>query len=238
MARPIWKAPRRGEPVILILALALLLLLGLYWHRDQVAGHFGVPEWLQPGPSCQVPLRISTADQNDNGRPDALDYVNGARAEVKRGTRYDGGYYSQGYPPPGVGACTDVVWRAFKEAGYDLKNLVDEDIRLHPDRYGSTGQDPDPNIDFRRVKNLQVFFQYHGQSLTTRLIAEDVDNLVQWQPGDIVVFAPPKEHIGIISDHRLRNGIPLVIHNAGPRASEADVLSYWPTPILYHFRFP
>lgn len=191
---------------------------------------------FNPGSRVEVPLLISPQDQNANQIPDAIDLVNGARREVERGTIYDASYYAKGYPPEGRGACTDVIWRAFREAGYDLKAMLDEDIKANPEVYGSTGKNPDPAIDFRRVKNLQVFFSCYGQELTSEVIERNIENLKQWQPGDIVIFASPYEHIGVVSDQRLKNGIPLVIHNGGPRASETNALQLWPSPILYHFR--
>lgn len=187
---------------------------------------------------CDVPQLLSAQDQNQNGLPDSIDIVNGARQEVAKGTVYDGSYYQGGYPPEGKGACTDVIWRAFKTAGYDLKKMVDKDIKSIPQVYGATGRKPDPSIDFRRVSNLQVFFKRHGQELTTEIIPNNVDNLTNWQPGDIVVFGLPLEHIGIISDQRGRDGVPLMIHNCGPKASEDNYyLLNWPSKITHHFRF-
>lgn len=190
---------------------------------------------LRPG--LEIPLTIEDRDENQNGAPDALDFVAGARREAANGTLYDAGYYA-GYPPEGRGACTDVIWRAFREAGYDLKKMVDEDIREAPEAYGTTGSRPDPNIDFRRVSNLVVFFRRHARKLTTTVKPGDSENLVEWQPGDIVVFGPPYEHIGIISDQRRPDGVPLLIHNAGPRAAEKDHLLRWPSKITHHFRYP
>ncbi len=197
----------------------------------------GIKNYIIPSPRCEIPLQISSYDENKNKVPDALDFVKGARQEVEGRTRYDGSYYQQGYPPEGRGACTDVIWRAFRQGGYDLRAMVDEDIQEVPAAYGQTGQNPDSCIDYRRVQNLQVFFQRHGQVLTTEIKPGDEANLINWQPGDIVVFAPPKEHIAIISDQRRRDGVPLIIHNAGPWASEVDYLQSWPTDIIYHFRF-
>ena len=190
------------------------------------------------GSKCHVHTIVSSSDNNHNSVPDALDIIAGAREEVQRRTAYDASYYPDGYPPEGRGACTDLVWRALAKAGYNLKSMVDEDIRVNPAAYGITGQQPDPNIDFRRVTNLAVFFQRHAQRLTTEVKPGDASNLVHWQPGDIVVFGPPSEHIGIISDRRRRDGVPLVLHNAGPWATEADCLLRWPSKITHHFRFP
>ena len=38
-------------------------------------------------------------------------------------------YYSGGYPPDSEGVCTDVIWRALKNAGYSLKDMVDADMQ-------------------------------------------------------------------------------------------------------------
>ena len=222
-------------------AIALVaLFLILFFNRSAIFRYINnleIRDFSIFEPRCEVPLQISSHDENRNEVPDALDFVAGARQEVERRTRYDGSYYQAGYPPEGRGACTDVIWRAFRQGGYDLRAMVDEDIRMALDEYGKTGQHPDSAIDYRRVQNLQVFFQRHGQVLTTALKPGDKGNLIEWQPGDIVVFSAPKEHIAIISDRRRRDGVPFIIHNAGPWASEVDYLQSWPSPIVYHFRF-
>lgn len=229
---------RRLFRVILFIGFILIILLTFFGRYILCFFNYSpIFTKVALGKKVTVPLKISLQDKNKNNIPDALDIVNGARQEVEDGTVYDSSYYGQGYPPPGKGACTDVIWRALKSVGYDLRQMVDEDIRKAPAEYGATGKSPDSAIDFRRVRNLQVFFRRHAQTLTTEIKPRDVDNLVEWQPGDIVVFAPPTDHIGIISDRRRRDGVPLVIHNAGPKASEGDILENWPTKIIYHFRF-
>ncbi len=105
--------------------------------------------------------------------------------------------------------------------------LVGEDIKRDAEAYGIT--EPDSSIDFRRVVNLNVFFKRNAASLTT-----DIHQIDQWQAGDIVVW---KHHIGVISDHRNKNGIPFVIHHANPiQASyEEDILAIW-GEIIGHYR--
>lgn len=157
---------------------------------------------------------------------------------MKRAPRYRSEYYAGGYPPVHEGVCTDVIWRAFRDAGYDLKVMVDADIRAHLPAYWRVEGSPDANIDFRRVPNLDVFLKRYAQILTTEIIPGDVENLAQWQPGDIVVWDRPIEHIGIISDRRRKDGVPYVLHNAGPVASEADILQVWRSKLIGHYRFP
>jgi hypothetical protein len=223
-----------------VLAVAVLLAAALaVGFGPRLMRHLSLPGYLPPvplGQKCQVPLRISLHDENRNGIPDALDLVAGARQEVTRHTLYSSFYYQGGYPPEGWGSCTDLVWRAFRQAGYSLKDMVDQDIKDAPEAYGATGKHPDSNIDFRRATNLDVFFRRHALSLTTRLLPGNVSNLVEWQPGDIVIFGNGG-HIGIISGRRRPDGVPLLIHNTGPWATEGDYLLRYPSPITGHYRF-
>lgn len=166
-------------------------------------------------------------DFDGDGLDDYADLLKGAKKEAKNHPRYDGAYYRGGYPPEEIGVCTDVVWRSFREAGYSLKEMVDRDIAAHPARYPHA--EPDPNIDFRRVKNLLPFFRAYGKELTT-----DIDRIDQWQPGDIVIFNNAG-HIGMVSDLRNSNGQPYIIHNGGQYKREEDYLPR--ADITAHFRF-
>lgn len=186
----------------------------------------------------KVPRVLSNHDQDNDGIDDLEDIVLGARAEVERGPVYKSAYYRGGYPPKTEGVCTDVIWRAFKDAGYDLKKMVDRDIAANVKAYPRVGGRPDPHIDFRRVPNLTSFFSRHAQSLPIEIKPGNIENLAMWQGGDIVVFGKPYPHIGIISDKRRPDGVPLLIHNGGPRPDENDYLLSWPSPITHHFRFP
>jgi uncharacterized protein YijF (DUF1287 family) len=114
--------------------------------------------------------------------------------------------------------------------------MVDRDISEGPSAYGAADAHPDPNIDFRRKTNLDVFFKRHALSLTTQVLPGNVTNLVEWQPGDIVIFGNGN-HIGIISDRRRSDGVPLLIHHVTPLATEGDYLLRYPSPITGHYRF-
>ena len=163
----------------------------------------------------------------------------GARQEARQGTRYDASYASIKYPggdvPSDRGACTDVVIRAFRNAGIDLQQLIHEDMKKdfnsYPPKWGLTK--PDSNIDHRRVPNQIQFFKTYGESLTL----EVEGHLDEWKWGDVVYwrFADGRDHCGIISDRTTRSGIPLVIHNAG-LAREENSLLRW--EITGHFRYP
>lgn len=171
---------------------------------------------------------LSDADFNENGVDDYTDILLGARADAKNHPTYNGAYYEGGYPPDDIGVCTDVVWRAFKNAGYSLRDMVDQDIKARSESYPKV-EKPDNNIDFRRVRNLRIFFEEHAISLTL-----DINEIAEWQPGDIVIFEDDK-HIGIISDKRNKDGQPYVIHNGGQPNREEDYLRK--STVTGHYRF-
>lgn len=168
----------------------------------------------------------SNVDYDKDGIDDFSDLMLGARAYIETTPIYKSEYYNGGYPPDGIGVCTDVIWNAFKSAGYSLKDLVDKDISNNLKSY-PTIDIPDSNIDFRRVKNLKIFFDRNAKSLTL-----DPKRIHQWQPGDIVIY--PK-HIAIVSDKRNGKGIPYIIHNAGQPILEEDALTK--RKIIGHYRW-
>ena len=183
-----------------------------------------------------VPDESSKVDKNANGIADPIDIVNSARKEAQQKTTYVDAYYVGGYPPDGEGVCTDVIWRGFKGIDVSIKDLIDNDIKSNMAEYKGLNGKPDPNIDFRRVLNQDVFFKKNCISLTKEFKVDDINNLKEWQPGDIIVFIEGYEHIGIISDRRDEYGIPYVIHNSHPCASEAK-LSWFHNPIHGHYRW-
>lgn len=184
-----------------------------------------------------VPTLQSPNDQDGDGIDDYTDIVESARAQIGVIKGYDVSYYSGGYPPENTGACTDVLWRALEGAGYDLKTMIDEDMQNNGHLYP---KEHDPNINFRRTQNVEVFLERHIESLTTEVIPGDAENLSQWQGGDIVTFAQIPGglwHTAIVSDKRRRDGVPLLIHNHGRGVLENDFLLDWPAQITGHFRW-
>lgn len=174
---------------------------------------------------------ISKTDYDNDGIDDYTDILQGAKIEAENKPIYKSAYYSGGYPPDNEGVCTDVIWRALKNAGYSLKDTVDEDIKNNVDKYPRVDGKPDSNIDFRRVPNLKVYFERNQINLTT-----DLSKIEEWQPGDIVVFG--SSHIGIISDKRNKKGIPYLLHNGGQPLREEDILEVYNKykPITGHYR--
>ncbi len=197
-------------------------------------GLFIIPTVLfRKGPYTAEELGIehitSSLDSDSDGIDNYTDMMLSARKYISQNPRYESKYYAGGYPDDGSGVCTDVIWQAFMGAGIDLKALIDEDIKASLSSY-ETIERPDPNIDFRRVRNLKAFFERHARSLTI-----DINEVAEWQPGDIVVLDP--SHIAIVSDKRNRKGIPYIIHHSPLGAVEADDMYLYKSSVIGHYRF-
>lgn len=198
------------------------------------------PASLAPAPVASASGRVAPAPGPDT-RPQAPSHVlvRAARRRTLLQEKYDPTYFSIAYPggdvPNDRGVCTDVVIRAYREAGVDLQVLVHEDMarnfRSYPQLWGL--RSTDRNIDHRRVPNLQRFFERQGAGLPVTTDARD------YRPGDLVTWMLPGNlpHIGIVSDRRAAQGErPLILHNIGAGTSEDDILFSY--PITGHYRFP
>jgi uncharacterized protein len=161
-----------------------------------------------------------------------------ARSQIGITTAYDPAYSRIAYPmgdvPQTRGVCSDVVIRAYRKAGIDLQQLVHEDMQKHFSAYPKIWglKKADPNIDHRRVPNLEVFFKRQGKSLT------DLQTADSFRSGDIVSWRLNNglAHVGIVSDKTsLFGSRPLVIHNIGQGTQEEDVLFSW--RIVGHYRW-
>ena len=197
--------------IIGIITILLIIILPEYTYNN---GYFNIENY------------VSNIDKDNDFIDDQTDILNNAKEYIKTKPKYKSKYYSTGYPNDEYGVCTDVVGFALKEAGYDLMTLVNQDIKLHKERYNI--KIIDKNIDFRRVNNLNIYFKYNSISLTL-----DPKEITKWQGGDIVVF---KKHIGIISDKRNSKGINYVIHHSHPFQInyEEDILEKY--EIIGHYR--
>ncbi len=169
----------------------------------------------------------SSIDKDNDGIDDQTDILNSVREYIATNPKYKSKYYASGYSDDEYGVCTDVVAFGLKGAGYDLMELVNEDIKRNRNNYDI--DTIDKNIDFRRVKNLKIYFENNAVSLTT-----DVYDIENWQGGDIVIF---QNHIGIVSNNRNKNGVTFIIHHANPfqKHYEEDILESR-NDIIGHYR--
>ena len=169
-----------------------------------------------------------------------LKILAGAKKQLTNPAQYTPGYFKIKYPsgdlPQNIGVCTDVIIRAYRNAGIDLQFLVHQDMKknfkLYPKIWGL--KKCDTNIDHRRVPNLITFFKRKGKTLTTKF---NKKTQTQWQPADIVIWTLPNGllHLGIISDKKNTKGIPYVIHNLSYTQEEDCLLAF---KIIGHYRYP
>jgi uncharacterized protein YijF (DUF1287 family) len=172
-----------------------------------------------------------------NRSPATAAVVESAIAQAGVTRLYDPSYVRIAYPggdvPEDRGVCTDVVVRAFRRAGVDLQKEVHEDMRsnfgAYPKRWGL--KRPDPNIDHRRVPNLQTFFARRGKSVPVSARAED------YRPGDVVTWTLESglPHTGLVTDAVAAPGRYAIAHNIGAGVQIEDVLFAW--PVTGHYRY-
>lgn len=186
-----------------------------------------IPKKTYSNDDFNIETYISENDKDLDGIDDQSDILNSVREYIATKPKYKSKYYGTGYPDDQYGVCTDVVAYGLLGAGYDLRVLLDDDIKENREDYDI--ETIDKNIDFRRVRNLKIFFDRYAQSLST-----DIYEIEQWQGGDIIVF---EKHIGIVSDKRNKKGIPYLIHHANPYqlTYEEDILEQR-QDIIGHYR--
>lgn len=160
-----------------------------------------------------------------------------ARDQVGVTVTYDPAYVALPFPggdlPRDRGVCTDVVIRALRDGwGIDLQLAVNRDMKrnfsAYPQFWGLTATDR--NIDHRRVPNLATLFARIGAEVPLD------EGPAPYLPGDIVTWKLPGnlDHIGIVSDRRTAEGVPLILHNIGRGAQEEDILFAY--PMTGHYR--
>jgi uncharacterized protein YijF (DUF1287 family) len=170
-----------------------------------------------------------------------------ARAQVGVTRSYDPAYrrlaYPGGDPPRTTGVCADVPVRAARDAlGLDLQKLVHEDMvrafEAYPSRarWGLTR--PDPNIDHRRVPNLEVFWTRSGARLWRSDRPTPGDAFpVRLAPGDLLTWllVGGFPHLGVVVEG---GASPRIVHNWGAGAQEAPLALLHGHRAMGCFRWP
>lgn len=177
---------------------------------------------------------ISNKDFDNDGIDDSTEIFLGMKKYASFNPKYKSDYYENGYPPvEKEGVCTDLIWYSLKEAGYDLKELISKDMDLtkKDNVYGIKVKDP--NIDFRRVGNQEIFFLRYAISLDT-----DYTKVGSFLPGDILTF-DNSDHIAMVSDKLNKKGIPYLIQNRDEtqKQKEEDRLEKTEMKVTGHYRF-
>ena len=104
-----------------MLVLFLILLLGIIaFFKTDVKDKFIKPKYEE--------VIKSDIDYDSDGLDDYTDILNGAKEFISTKPKYKSKYYDGGYPTDEYRVCTDIIWYALKNAGYDFKTLIDEDF--------------------------------------------------------------------------------------------------------------
>ncbi len=202
---------RFGNYFVLVL---ILILACISFYKTGL-----IDKWFKK--STTATIIKSNIDKDNDGIDDYTDILEGAKKFIKDKPKYKSKYYEGGYPTDEYRVCTDIVWYALDNAGYDFKTLIDEDIKENKDAYDSDVGDA--NIDFRRVRNIKVYLDRFTTSL-----ALDKD----FNPGDIVVY---KDHIAIVSDKQNSGGDNYILHQHAFYNYEDDGL--FRSKIIGHYRW-
>ena len=213
------------KKVIAITLISIIILISVITYLLFLFNY--IPHKMYSNEDFNIKTYTSSIDKDNDGIDDQTDILNNVREYIATKPKYKSKYYATGYPDDEYGVCTDVVAFGLKGAGYDLMELVNEDIKNNRNNYNI--DTIDKNIDFRRVQNLKIYFENNSISLTT-----DVYDIESWQGGDIVIFT---NHIGIVSNNRNKNGVTFIIHHANPfqKYYEEDILESR-DDIIGHYR--
>ncbi len=147
------------KPIKILISFFVIIIIWIYSYLQ-----------IELNSYLKVEKLTITSDIDKDWINDIEDILQWARNEVKNKTHYKSAYYSGDYPSENEWVCTDVVWRVLKNAWIDLKTLMDSDIKNNISKYKRVEWKPDPNIDFRRVPNLDTFLQRKAVSLTIKII--------------------------------------------------------------------
>lgn len=202
--------------IFISIGIFILYLINYIPHKMYTSEHFNIEVYK------------SEFDKDKDGIDDQTDFLMGVRSYVAKSPKYKSKYYGSGYPNDEYGVCTDVVAFGLLASGYDIMELLNDDVKNNRDEYNITTIDK--KIDFRRVNNLNTYLKRNAISLTT-----DIDKIDLWSGGDIVVFT---KHIAVVSNMRNRKGIPFIIHHANNHQSsyEEDKLELYKDDIVGHYR--
>lgn len=112
-----------GWTSVIVIIVGILHSFGVIPHRRYFDADF------------QIETYRSQHDEDGDGIDDQTDILQSTWAYLDTQPKYQSKYYAGGYPDDDHGVCTDVVAQGLKGAGYDLMQLVDEDIQHSPEAY-------------------------------------------------------------------------------------------------------
>jgi len=239
--------------IILLAVLAAVISIREFSFKKEYAAPTALSNELPRYRVIDLDSMGCIGDADSDGINDRKDILFGAKNQLELKAKNifiegsgEPNYYHGGGPPAEWALCTDIIARAFAEAGFDLRGLVYEDISNNFDEYPLkeiwNQKVCDPDIDYRRIQNLEIFFKRNGEVLLTYFDASNYENLNSWLPGDVVFFDMSgdgfSDNAGIISDCTTRSGVPKVIYNYIDPGYTCQMDILGKKTITGHYRYP
>jgi len=109
--------------ITIVVMLIILYILQIIPHKKYDNSYFGIEQY------------ISNVDKDNDNIDDQTDILLNVKNYVRKRPKYKSKYYDTGYPNDEYGVCTDVVAFGLKNAGYDLMELVNNDIIKNKEKY-------------------------------------------------------------------------------------------------------
>lgn len=156
-------------------------------------------------------------------------------------------YPDTGYPTDNVWISTDLISITLYNCGYDLMELIYDDMLKHKEDYPldkKGRKTPIKYIDFRDVAFQEKFFSRNGlTSLPLEYEPDDENRDFLWQAGDIVYFRLDEENHdkdrgGFISPNTTDEGVPLVIMISPETNTLEEIDALQQYEIVGHYRYP
>ena len=108
--------------LILLSILVIILIIEALYQSNYI------PHKKYTNKDFKIQTYTSKIDKDVDGINDQTDILESVKEYLKTKPKYKSKYYETGYPNDEYGVCTDVVDFGLRDAGYDLMELVNEDI--------------------------------------------------------------------------------------------------------------
>ena len=115
------------KKVIAITLISIIILISVITYLLFIFNY--IPHKMYSNEDFNIKTYTSSIDKDNDGIDDQTDILNSVREYIATNPKYKSKYYASGYPDDEYAVCTDVVAFRLKGAGYDLMELVNEDIK-------------------------------------------------------------------------------------------------------------
>ena len=94
-----------------------------------------IPHKMYSSEYFNIDAYKSDTDNDGDGIDDQTDFLMGVRSYIAKSPKYKSKYYGSGYPDDEYGVCTDVITFGLLASGYDIMELLNEDVKNNKSEY-------------------------------------------------------------------------------------------------------